>query len=58
MLKSRREVTVNMEFVYVVLHLSVALKIGKVYEREIFFIEKMNQFPFESYINISGNERK
>ena len=57
-LKIRCEVTVNLEFVYVVLHSSIALKNGKVYERETFFIEKMRQFLFESYFNVNGKERK
>ena len=50
-LKSRCEVTVNLEFV-------IALKNGKVYERETFFIEKMRQFLLESYMNVDGKERK
>ena len=40
--KSRCEFTINPEFVYVVLHSSIVLKNGKVYESETFFIKKVN----------------
>ena len=39
-------------------NISVLLKIGKVYEVETFFIEKCREFPFKSFINISGTKKK
>ena len=46
-IKSRCELKTR---VYLVLHSFVSLK--------IFFVEKMNQFFFESYINVNRKERK
>ena len=52
------KLAVNLKLLYVVLHSPIVQINDKLCERETFFIGKMNQFPFESYINVNGNERK